>query len=449
LTAAREIFGTWDAPERKGAEGRLRVDEDGRITLELRRAIPEASLPLAVLHGHLGDGAPATLLDVDILRDDPGADHYVQEHLVATALLGLDLPDPGAPVLSRGEARIAGLEQVVGGSGLSLQTSDITRREAAFARIEWRQSTPLEVRSPGGTLVLVDHTRFEHDSWFRFVLEHRVLARYSAEGDAIGFERMQEIFDVLCAFVSFAYEARVGVDSLHVTGSTGGPGAECLIDYRPRHGPPLGETEAWLTLSALSDPAEALAGFYRFHAEQPSAYLILFEYLVFAAQLNAIDKLLYLARFLEVYHRTADPRERDPPEVQKERKALVREALGREHKAWGNQILRHSNEITFKERVVELLEGPAGAAKPILGATPTRFARLLGDCRNYWTHYSPEEKRKALFDGALDEFDDRVLLVVRACILDHIGVPTPEAQRCLEVDWRWKRRAGTPLEQPR
>jgi hypothetical protein len=406
---------------------------------------------VTLLRGRLGDGAPATLLSPDLVRHDPRADHYVQEYLIGTALLGLDLPGRDIPALSGGEARIDGLEQVVGASGLSLETSDITRREGASATVGWKQSEPLGVDLPGGRLVLADHARFEHESYFRFALEHRILARYTA-AEPVGLEALEAIFDVLCAFVSFAVEAKVSFDSLTVSAAAGaapaGARAERLAHHRPHHGRPLEGTEPWLTLDTLADPAAALAGFYGFCSEQPSAYLILFEYLIFAAQLNPIDKLLYLARFLEVFHRTADPRERDPAEVQAEREALVKEALGDGHKRWASQILRHSNEVTFKERMVDLLEGPAAVARPILGAQPVKFARLLGNCRNYWTHYSPEEKHKALHDMPLEEFDDRVLVVARACILDHIGVPAAEAQNCLEADWRWERRVGTPLEQP-
>ncbi len=448
MSIDREIFGEWRAPGGQPVEGRLLVDEEGRVTLQLRQPVSESTL----LSGRLSDGTPATLLAVDLLRLDPHAEHYVQELVVGTAVIGIDLPDRDQAALVAGEARIAGLEQVVGVSGLSLETSNITRRNPAFARVEWTAGKPIEVCLPNGTLVLVDYKHFEHESYFRFVLEHRVLARYAAK-EPVNLEQIELVFDVLCSFVSFALEARVSLDSLRVTAaprSTGaGPAtAERLAHHRPHYGRGLDEVEPWLTLGALSDPAGAIAGFYRFSDEQGSAYLILFEYLIFAAQLNPIDKLLYLARFLEVFHRTAEPRERDPPEVQAERKALVKKALGAGHKAWGNQILRHSNEVTFKERVVELLEGPASVARPVLGGEPVDFARLLGNCRNYWTHYSPEEETKALRDLALDEFDDRVLLVVRACVLDHIGVPVDEARKCLEADWRWQRRATAPLEKP-
>jgi hypothetical protein len=451
--AEREIFGEWSTPEGQSAEGRLLVDRDGYITLQLRRRLPERPL----LQGQLGDGTPATLLGADLLRLDPGADHYVCELAIGTAVIGLRLPGLDSPTLISGEARIAGLAQALDSSGLSLETSDITRRKDAFARVEWKESKPLEVGLPGGTLVLAEHPRFEHSSYFRFVLEHRVVARYRAE-EPVSLEALEQIFDVLCGFVSFAVEARVSLDSVTLTAAPREPGeagassgrgsAERLAHHRPHHGRSLEEIEPWLTLAALSDPGGALAGFYRFWAEQPSAYLILFEYLIFAEQLNPIDKLLYLARFLEVYHRTADPRERDPPEVQAERVTAVKRALGGQHKVWANQILRHSNEVTFKERVGELLDGPAAVAKPILGAEPEVFARLLGNCRNYWTHYSPEEERKALRDDLLDEFDDRVLLVVRACVLNHIGVPAADAQAALETDWRWEARSGSALEQP-
>jgi hypothetical protein len=416
MTRAREIFGTWSAPDGSSAEGRLIVDDAGRITLELRRPLPES----ARLRGVLGDGSPATLFSLALLRLDPGAEHYVCEHLVGAALLGLDLPDRELSPLVQGEAHIAGLAEVIGVSGLSIETSDITRRTDLFARVEWKGSDALEVALPGGSLVLADHARFDHESYFRFALEHRVLARYNASAP-IGLERLEEIFDVLCCFVSFSVEARVSFESLTVTAVPEQSGkraasdvAERLIHHRPHYGGPLADAKPWLTLAALSDPAAALAGFYRFHKRQSSAYLILFEYLIFTAQLNPIDKLLYLARFLEVYHRT-----RFGPDT-----------------------------MAFHRRVVELLGGPAALTSPILGATPDEFAELLRDCRNYWTHYDPKIAERALHDITLDEFDDRVLLVVRACLLDDIGVPPGEAKPRLESDWRWQRRAGSPIERP-
>jgi hypothetical protein len=416
------------------------------MTLQLRRRL--AAGPR--LQGRLSDGTPATLFDAVLVRLDSKGEHYVQELGIGAVVLGLDLPDQDHPALTFAGARIDGLEQVIGTSGLSLETSDISSQSKPFARIEWQSAAKIEARLPGGILTLSDYVRFEHDSYFRFALEHRAIAHFQAAGP-FGLQGVEGIFDALAGFLAFATEAQIELGPLELAAVDSDPDAETaelLVHRRPRYGRALEATEPWLTLAALSEPAIALAGFYRFQTEQPSAYLILFEYLVFAAQLNPIDKLLYLARFLEVYHRTADPRQRDPEDVHNARKTLVKEALADEHKEWGAQLLHHSNEVSFKERVAELLAGAAAAATPILGAEAASFSRLLGNCRNYWTHYSPDMESKALRDLALDNFDDRLLLVVRACVLNHIGVPAEEARRCLEADWRWKQRSEAALEQP-
>jgi hypothetical protein len=269
-------------------------------------------------------------------------------------------------------------------------------------------------------------------------------ARLQAD-EPMALEEVEEVFAVLYALLAFASESRIEVGSLWVA-RQGQDGEEVRGEVLAKHRPSYGESpeagEPWLILGSLKDPVQAVEGFYRFSIEQAAAYLILFELQVFFAALNPIDKLLYLARFLEVYHRTRFPGPRDPEDIHAERRALVREALGDTHKSWGSQILHHSNEITFKQRIVSLLEGPAAICLPIIGATATEFARLVGDCRNYWTHYSPELKDKALNDAELDQLADRVLLVVRACVLSAIGIPLLEAQAALERDWRWKRYAA-------
>jgi hypothetical protein len=223
---------------------------------------------------------------------------------------------------------------------------------------------------------------------------------------------------------------------------------EVLEKHRPWYGESPETVEPWLEIGSLSDPAKAVENFYRFSREQAAAYLILFELQVFFAALNPIDKLLYLARFLEVYHRTRFPGLRDPEDLHAVRMALVKEALGEDHKVWGAQLLHHSNEVTFKERIVSLLEGPAAIVQPILGAPVDKFAKLVGDCRNYWTHYAPELKDKALDDLELDQLNDRILLMVRACVLDEIGIPATEALTALERDWRWASCLATSLPLP-
>lgn len=434
----REVFGYWSIDGRAPVEGRLLIDASGQIDLQVRTHLDVAPR----LVGRLSDGSPATLFGAGLLRRDPDR-HFVEEYRIGAAILGLDLADNGDPCLVSASRRISGLEQLIGTSGLSLEAPDADAEQERSAKVVWEGSEPIEASLPMGTLRLVDFTRFERDSDFRYSLQHIAEARFEAR-EPLGLDPLEEVFDILAGLIAFATEARVEPGALWVTRVGSGDGehrlrGEVLAGHRPYYGRDPGEADPWLTLRGLSNPAEVLEGFHRFTREQSSAYLILFELMVFLHALNPIDKLLYLARFLEVYHRTRFPGQRDPEDVHEEREDLVRGAVGKEHKKWVSQILHHSNEITFKERIVRLLEGPAAVAAPVIGAEPIDFARVVGDCRNYWTHYSPDLEAKALRDTALDNLDDRLLLLVRACVLDDIGVDSAEAEIALRSDWRWAR----------
>jgi hypothetical protein len=440
--AEREIFGDWSRGADEAVEGRLLVDAAGQLDLQVKAALGEPDR----IGGHLSDGSPATLFDANLLRRDP-KEHFFEEHRIGTAILGVDLAGCDADRLVAAVERIEGLEQFVGTSGLSIEAPDAQALQRRSAAVAWKGADPIRVSLPGCELRLVDYTRFERESDFRYSLQHIAEARVETE-EPVSLEFVDETYDTLAAFIAFGMEARVEPRSLFITADDGTRG-EVLMKRRPQYGMAPDEVEPWLTLGDLSAPEETLAGFYRFAREQASAYLILFELLVFLGALNPIDKLLYLARFLEVFHRTRYPGERDPHEVHEKRAKIVREALYEDHKRWASQLLHHSNEVTFKERILRLLEGPAAAARPMIGGDVQDFARVVGDCRNYWTHYSPDLERKALRDGELEELDDRLLLMVRACVLDEIGVDRTEAEAAMRRDWRWERLAGVPLRIPR
>lgn len=435
----REIFGEWSGGTSEVVEGRLLVDTAGQLDLQVKAPLGEPDR----IGGHVSDGSPATLLGADLLRRDP-KEHFFEEHRIGIAILGVDLAGINDDRLVAAVEQINGLEQFVGTSGLSIEAPNAEALQRRSAVVAWKGADPIGVAVSDCELRLVDYTRFERESDFRYSLQHAAEARV-VTAKPVSLEFIDELFDILAAFVAFGIEARVEPRSLSIT-VEGGARGEVLMKRRPQYGKAPAEVEPWLTLGDLSAPDEALAGFYRFAHEQTSAYLILFELLVFLEALNSIDKLLYLARFLEVFHRTRYPGQRDPKEVHEKRMKIVKDALHEDHRRWASQLLHHSNEVTFKERIVRLLDGPAAAAGPVVGGDPQAFARVVGDCRNYWTHYSPELEHKALRDDELEALDDRLLMVVRACVLDEIGVDPTEAGVALRRDWRWESFEGVPLE---
>src|SRR5687767_14773218 len=81
-----ELYGQWSASGQGPVEGRLLVDDANRCMLELRQRLAVASR----ITGWLADGRPATLLGAHETSWRSG-EHYAQELLIDTAVLGMDV----------------------------------------------------------------------------------------------------------------------------------------------------------------------------------------------------------------------------------------------------------------------------------------------------------------------------------------------------------------------
>jgi hypothetical protein len=225
----REIFGEWSREAGQAVEGRMLVDVTGQLDLQVKAPLGEADR----IGGRLSDGSPATLFSAELLRRD-SKEHFFEEYRIGTAILGLDLADPEEDCLIAAAERIGGLEQLVGTSGLSLEAPNAEAEQRRSAAIAWPGSDPIKVPLPGCELRLVDFTRFERDSDFRYSLQHVAEARLEA-GDPLCLESINEVFDVLAAFIAFAIEARVAPGPMSITTAVGaGAQGEVLVKRRPQ-----------------------------------------------------------------------------------------------------------------------------------------------------------------------------------------------------------------------
>ncbi|HEY3946081.1 MAG TPA: HEPN domain-containing protein [Solirubrobacteraceae bacterium] len=147
-----------------------------------------------------------------------------------------------------------------------------------------------------------------------------------------------------------------------------------------------------------------VAAFERFRRENAEAAELLFEYQIFNGAMTPPDRLLYLARFLEAYHRSAVA-------------------------AKGN----------FVQRVIHLLEGPAAGAAGVFGGTPSDLAEAIRDTRNFYVHYNADDRARSRHGVALDNLADRVWCVVRSVLWSELGLAPEEIERILKTDWRYER----------
>jgi hypothetical protein len=212
--AKDEYHGTWqaDGNHEGPVEGRLVIDDAGRPSLQLRRQLPEAER----MTGRLSNDEPVTLFGT---RETRRAlhEHYVQDQLVSTAVIGLDLASDDEPCLTGATVKLDGLAEAVGISGLSI--AEPAPGISRFLRVEWEATEPIKVLLPQAELRLTALAQFHQASYFQFELNHGAQAAL-ASNVRLSLREVHRLFSILSTFVAFATEAQVGTPALLVTKAT-------------------------------------------------------------------------------------------------------------------------------------------------------------------------------------------------------------------------------------
>jgi hypothetical protein len=148
------------------------------------------------------------------------------------------------------------------------------------------------------------------------------------------------------------------------------------------------------------------------------------------------EPLLYLARFIEQYHRVRYDSLRLPKKTFADRRRAVRDTLGADLGEWAYGLLANANERALAERVQELVGIHASVLGTALGPNSARFAQTLANTRNYYTHYSKRLEAKAATGLELIVLTERLWALVRACLLHELGFGAQEAGEMLALDPR-------------
>jgi ApeA N-terminal domain 1 len=413
----------WLADPDQAVRGRLRFTQEdgGDLRLEGILAGPKGGvMPDAdVMHGTAIDGTALALINafpvnLQIVSPKPS---YPHRFFVNRLLIGTHDADQ---VFGRLRVVISDLLAFTASSGLSITQGGSGLQPDEKVEISWDPMPEMpKVKVEGDEVEFVAEHNFQGDE-YEFCLEHRVevelrgsprplLEWHAVSGAVVGF---------LCFFLGYPTKPERLYAPLedheveevfqHRDGGSG-----------PKRGGP------WITLDLIEDEFdEALRGWFAFAQSDPGAFELLSEYLRFPGRLLNQDRLLYLARIIELYYRGGDRfvQTLKPKEEHKARKKAVVEAVPECDREWVAKSLARSNEKTLRERVYELVESFGDVLFPLFEDLG-EFAAGATDNRNYYTHYS-ERTREAgrVVEGIeLHELVTRLLFLVRACLLREMG----------------------------
>lgn len=151
------------------------------------------------------------------------------------------------------------------------------------------------------------------------------------------------------------------------------------------------------------------------------------------------DRLSYLARFVEQYHRARlETHRMDKREFRQKRelvKSTLYEAKLDDLADWTDSLTEHANEKRLAERLQELVEDLGDTVSPVI-ANPEAWAKAVADTRNYYAHYSDYLQSKAASGFDLVIMTKQLWWVVRACLLREMGFDNAKDHRSLQLRQR-------------
>jgi len=207
-----------------------------------------------------------------------------------------------------------------------------------------------------------------------------------------------------------------------------------------------GHDRVWLTAPLFGNHlAQAIERWYRYRQDSFDSFSIVSEYVAFAGNLNWADRLLLLARFVEIHDRRRPADGQIPKADHQRRLDAVLSQAPDEHRAWLQQALQGSNNLTLRNRLNSAIASLGPEVAPLFGgASIDAFAKAVTDTRNYYTHYGSGLAGKAVREFALTTLTKRLWLVVRGLLLIEMGLSRELTAEALQLDHEWEWLCGQP-----
>jgi hypothetical protein len=415
------------SPDRK-VRGRLRWNRQlGTLALEgLLRQVPNATTDkLDVIVGRSMLGEPLCLTDCFVHKTQIAVVQHPQTWTVNRTLVGVETP---VPQIKGVELRIAGMRGFYGTPLVSPERESAGTREKVT--ISWQSSPELSV-TLDDVQVIFDDDWSVSGTASDFGLHATPRVRLVASHDAVEAD-LDPLVGPLMLLIGICLNRDVDVDETRLLlvddqQARRLDGRRVVLD-------PDSEVQPWLGLGNLEPQQRTFERWFAFCRELPKAIAMVAEYLRAGPATPWEDRLLYLARFVEQYHRARHNSLRMSKADFRAQRKLARDGLGGELGEWVFGLSEHANERALAERLQELVDLYSPALSGALGADSGRFAQETADTRNYYTHYGEHLADKAATEMELVVLTDRLWALVRACLLHEMGFDLEQSQTMLALD---------------
>jgi hypothetical protein len=419
-----------DNPERR-IRGHLTFD--GRVSLALEstlRLVKDASTDkLDVIYGTTVLGQPLCLCECFVYEQIMGEVQHRQSWSANKLLVGTHDPEPEVIGVS---IMIEDFSQLWGAPHVDLKEGKRDGRDSLDIRWVARGQLSLAI----GELALeIDDDCRVHGNGTRLELDSAPRIRFKREEPG-PLEPLNAAIGRLLVLVNMLLRCPVALLDQHVELPDGSEVQE-LFSQRPilqeRGKPP----QPWVPLGNLQPLDRSLTRWYEFAAELPSAFAMVAEYTRAGSTTPWEDRLSYLARFVEQYHRARYDGQRISKQQFKQNRSQIKEALVaadlKQLADWNHSLIEHANEKRLAERLQELVEDLGDTVLPVI-ANSGAWAKAVADTRNYYTDYSDYLLPKAAHDFDLVVMTKQLWWVVRACLLREMGFDNAKSIELFSFD---------------
>jgi ApeA N-terminal domain 1 len=427
-------FWVADVPDQQ-VRGHLTWDpvSGGSLVLEGFVGEPDTR-ELITLSGRALDGTPLVLLRC-FVRHFGASDRIVQSWRVNEAFVGTDDGDPSITTLC---IRLDGLRLFYPHSGLTV-TGASTNNPREQVAVEWTPTQSVPTMQCGGAIFeIVDgrHLQLDEDE---FSIRHDLHLRVSTSQPAT-WEKLAYQLGLVSVLIEFLADRPMQVQRQWRPGS--GDDVDRL--FWPLVGTPPEDDRVWLNHQDVVLRMEnAVVGWHRLDAEPEGLVDLLAEEIRYRRRTSVPDRILRLARIVELLHRHRHPdaEPEDDDDVAKIERVLY--AAPDKLRDWLRGRLGVSS-IRLRQRIHELL-GDLGGGLDSIVVDPKRFATIATKTRNWHTHYSDH---KDVVEGEYAYYlAERLWLLVRASVLLELGWPPEEATMAANLDRKSAYIAQQPLGQ--